>query len=41
MNVFKSEKYQDILTEAGNIDTLWRIKVDDLRHFIVKVNSEN
>ena len=33
MNVFKSEKYQDLLTEARKVDELWRIKTDDLGYF--------
>ena len=36
MNVFKSEKYPDLLTEARKVDELWRIKTDDLGYFIVK-----
>ena len=36
MNVFKSEKYQDLLTEARKVDELWRIKTDDLGYFTVK-----
>ena len=36
MNVFKSEQYQDLLTEARKVDELWRIKTDDLGYFTVK-----
>ena len=35
MNVFGSEDYQELLTEARKVDELWRIKADDLEDFTV------
>ena len=36
MNVFKSEQYPALLTEARKVDELWRIKSDDLGFFTSK-----